>query len=218
MNQDNHEAKAANLAETKLLASALRLFSEKGYEGTSIREIIEGAGVTRPVLYYYFQNKEDLFCRLVETKFNELTMEIRKASESVQGCKARLKAIIRTTFMLAENNPEAARLILQVFFAPPQQGPPINQAHLGKKRFRLIEEIMRDGLQHRELAGGDAQSLALAFLGIMDMFVMAKYTRPETPLTPELGDGLVELFFHGAEYREHPPMSLVSPYASAFSS
>ncbi|MGC9053361.1 MAG: TetR/AcrR family transcriptional regulator, partial [Candidatus Hydrogenedens sp.] len=53
--------------EERLLKSALKLFSEKGYEGTSIREIIEDAGVTRPVLYYYFQNKEDLFRKLVES-------------------------------------------------------------------------------------------------------------------------------------------------------
>ena len=46
---------SANEARTKLLESALTLFSQKGYEGTSIREIIQGAEVTRPVLYYYFR-------------------------------------------------------------------------------------------------------------------------------------------------------------------
>ena len=44
------ETEHVNTAESKLLESALALFSDKGYEGTSIREIIEGAGVTRPVL------------------------------------------------------------------------------------------------------------------------------------------------------------------------
>ena len=70
---------SGNEAEARLLESALKIFSEKGYEGTSIREIIEGAGVTRPVLYYYFQNKEDLFRRLVEPLFNEFIAEIGRA-------------------------------------------------------------------------------------------------------------------------------------------
>ncbi len=48
------ELTAANETVKRLLESALVLFSEKGYEGASIREIIERAGVTRPVLYYYF--------------------------------------------------------------------------------------------------------------------------------------------------------------------
>jgi len=55
----NGASDPANGAEIRLLEGALSLFSKKGYEGASVREIIEEAGVTRPVLYYYFKNKED---------------------------------------------------------------------------------------------------------------------------------------------------------------
>lgn len=203
----------ANEAETRLLDSALRLFSEKGYEGTSIREIIEGAGVTRPVLYYYFQNKEDLFRRLVEMKFAEFTQHIAVIKERIPGCTDRLKAIIRKEFGIAEESAEAVRLILQVFFSLPQQGPPLDKSRLGHMRFRLIEEVMREGLENREISGGDAQSLALVFMGLMDMHIMAKSNRPETRLSLELADGLVELFLHGAQYRREPVTNLVSPYS-----
>ncbi len=204
---------SVNEAETKLLESALTLFSEKGYEGTSIREIIEGAGVTRPVLYYYFENKEDLFTRLVEEKFSELVGKIEQAKYDYATCSDRLKAIIRYAFHLAEENSEAVRLILQVFFSPPLQGPSLDRVALARKRFRHIEDIMQDGLDNHEVAGGDAQSLSLVFLGVMDMHVMAKTNRPETRLSDELADGLVDLFFSGAQYREKPATALVSPYA-----
>lgn len=207
------KAETVNEAETKLLESALTLFSDKGYEGTSIREIIEGAGVTRPVLYYYFENKEDLFRRLVEMKFAELTAEIEAIKAELPTCIERLKSVIRAAFHLAEENPEAVRLILQVFFSPPQQGPPLDKVFLAHQRFRLIESIMEDGLAAREIAGGDAQSLALIFLGVMDMHVMAKSNRPETRLTPELAEGLVDFLFAGAAYTAHPATALVSPYA-----
>ncbi|MBI2433817.1 MAG: TetR/AcrR family transcriptional regulator [Candidatus Hydrogenedentes bacterium] len=204
--------KTVNEAESKLLESALTLFSEKGYEGTSIREIIEGAGVTRPVLYYYFENKEDLFRRLVEIKFTEFTNQIEAIKSSVPTCADRLKAIIRKEFVIAERSPETVRLILQVFFSLPQQGPRLDKTRLAHARFRLLEDIMRDGLERNELSGGDAQSLALVFLGIMDMHIMAKSNRPETRLTPDLADGLVDLFLAGAGFREAPVTALVSPY------
>lgn len=207
------DLRSPSQAETKLLASALSLFSEKGYEGTSIREIIEGAGVTRPVLYYYFENKEDLFRRLVEMKFADFTAEIKEVLNRLDSCKDRLKAVISRAFLLAENNPEAIRLILQVLFSAPLQGPLMDRNLLLHQRFRLLELIMADGLANGELSGGDAQSLALVFLGIMDMHVMAKSNRPQTRLTRELAEGLVELFFSGAAYKENPPVSLVSPYA-----
>lgn len=204
---------APNEAETRLLASALRLFSEKGYEGTSIREIIEGAGVTRPVLYYYFENKEDLFRRLVEARFAEFTGQIERIIEEVQGCADRLKSVIRTAFSVAEEFPEVVRLILMVFFSPPGQGPNLDRNKLAHMRFRLLEEIMRDGLEAGELSGGDAQSLALFFVGVMDMHIMAKSNRPETRLTPEYADGLVELFLSGAGFRKQARTALVSPYS-----
>ncbi len=205
--------KTVNEAETKLLESAMTLFSDKGYEGTSIREIIEGAGVTRPVLYYYFENKEDLFRRIVEQKFAEYTGEIRDVLERLKSCRERLQVLISKAFELAERNPEAVHLILQVFFSPPQQGPPMDRIYLARQRFRLLEQIMREGLENHELSGGDSQSLALVFQGIMDMHIMAKSNRPETRLTPELAEGLVDLFLHGCKYRDIPVTALESPYS-----
>jgi len=207
------EPPSANEAETKLLESALKLFSERGYEGTSIREIIEGAGVTRPVLYYYFENKEDLFTRLVEEKYSELVSQIEQVKYDYETCADRLKAIIRIAFRLAEENPDAVKLILQVFFTPPQQGPPLDRNMLAHKRFRHIEEIFQEGLDNHEVGGGDAQSLSLVFLGIMDFHVMAKTNRPETRLTDELADGLVDLMISGAGYRAERTLRLVSPFA-----
>lgn len=203
-----------NEAETKLLRSALALFSEKGYEGTSIREIIEGAGVTRPVLYYYFENKEDLFRRLFETTFSELIQRMEGGSRLEGSGVVRLKGIISGAFSLAEENVQAVRLILQVLFAPPQQGPSLDRDKLIRQRFKVVEYVIRDGLKDKELAGGDSQSLTLVFLGIMDFHMMAKSNRLDTHLSPELAASLVDFFVYGAKYREKPEVRLVSPYAN----
>jgi len=45
----------------RLLETASHLFAEKGYASTSVREIVARAGVSKPVLYYYFQSKEGLY-------------------------------------------------------------------------------------------------------------------------------------------------------------
>lgn len=202
-----------NAAETKLLESALHHFADKGYEGTSIREIIESAGVTRPVLYYYFENKENLFRRLVEKEFSEYVGRLRDIVDSLEGTQARLRAIMREAFRLTEDQIEVVQLILQVFFAPPAQGPLLDRNRLGRKRFKVVEEVMREGLDKKELSGGDPQGLALAFIGIMEMHIMAKSNRPEIRLAPEMADALVDLFLAGAAYQEASPVALKSPYA-----
>ena len=45
----------------RLLAAATRLFAERGYDRTSVQEIVEAAGVTKGALYHYFGSKDDLF-------------------------------------------------------------------------------------------------------------------------------------------------------------
>lgn len=45
----------------QLIRTALRLFSEKGYRGASVRDIARSAGVNEALLYHYFKSKADLF-------------------------------------------------------------------------------------------------------------------------------------------------------------
>lgn len=45
----------------RILEAATRLFDEKGYAGTSIEDIAQVLGVTKPFVYYYFKNKQEIF-------------------------------------------------------------------------------------------------------------------------------------------------------------
>ncbi|MFI7640082.1 TetR/AcrR family transcriptional regulator [Nonomuraea sp. NPDC049400] len=51
---------------------ALRLFTEQGYEATSLREIAEELGVTKAALYYHFKTKDDIVASLVNARLAEL--------------------------------------------------------------------------------------------------------------------------------------------------
>ncbi|HEY2506089.1 MAG TPA: helix-turn-helix domain-containing protein [Streptosporangiaceae bacterium] len=61
-----------NDTRSRLRELALQLFSEQGYEKTSLREIAERLGVTKAALYYYFRSKEDIVVSLVEDYVAEL--------------------------------------------------------------------------------------------------------------------------------------------------
>lgn len=72
----NH-ARAHTRAHTRdrILAVALALFADKGYEATSMREIAEQLGITKPALYYHFDSKEDIVRSLladIETQVDAL--------------------------------------------------------------------------------------------------------------------------------------------------
>ena len=55
---------AKNDTRQRILDVALDLFTEQGYDGTSLREIAEQLGVTKAALYYHFESKEDILMAL----------------------------------------------------------------------------------------------------------------------------------------------------------
>ena len=65
----------------RLLNNAARLFARKGYAATTVREIVAEAGVTKPVLYYYFRSKEGIYSELLQEalkRFEALLEEARQ--------------------------------------------------------------------------------------------------------------------------------------------
>ena len=56
----------------KIPVVALRLFAEKGYEATSMREIAEQLNITKAALYYHFDSKEDIVRAVVSTMIDDV--------------------------------------------------------------------------------------------------------------------------------------------------
>lgn len=55
-----------SLLSKELLDKATRLFAEQGYESTTLRDIADAVGISRPALYHYVSSKEDFLVALVE--------------------------------------------------------------------------------------------------------------------------------------------------------
>ncbi len=59
----------------KILSAAVELFTEKGYEGTSVDDIARVAGVSKQTVYSHYNNKQTLFALAVETKCRDSGMD-----------------------------------------------------------------------------------------------------------------------------------------------
>ncbi len=53
-------------SKEKIIDAAIEVFFEKGFDAASMREIAEKAGLTKPMIYYHFKNKEALYLGLLE--------------------------------------------------------------------------------------------------------------------------------------------------------
>lgn len=62
--------------QQRLIENAAEEFGEKGYEGASLNRILERSGMSKSSLYYYFDDKADLFATLVERSIGFLMREL----------------------------------------------------------------------------------------------------------------------------------------------
>ena len=63
----------------QLIGVARDLFAEQGYEGTSVEEIAEHAGVTKPVVYEHFGDKEGIYTVIADREVRMLVDKIKEA-------------------------------------------------------------------------------------------------------------------------------------------
>jgi AcrR family transcriptional regulator len=70
-----HRKRDASATKAALLRAAQELFTERGYERTTVRDIADRAGVNQALLFRYFGNKEDLFQAVLANESRTLVAE-----------------------------------------------------------------------------------------------------------------------------------------------
>lgn len=186
--------------QQNILQAALKCFAQKGYAGTSIRDIVTAAGVSRPVLYYYFGSKADLYRALVSWAAEERLRLMQEAVGRADTFAGQLKELCATMFEFARANRELMRLAFATALAAPGEVP--QEAHCfekGWQSFEFLKALIEQGRQAGDLDRRfDSGTLAMGFGGLMHLHVMVHLLRPEQPLDRATAETVVELFLNGA--------------------
>src|SRR3954451_12678458 len=90
---------------------AARLFATQGYEATSVRQIVEAAGVTKPTLYYHFGSKEGLAHALMHLPMTSLIERLRGVIETPGDPVDDLRQIFKAHFDFCREEPDCVRFI-----------------------------------------------------------------------------------------------------------
>lgn len=84
--------RAEGTVPQRLLAVATRLFAEKGFEHTSVQEIVDVAGVTKGAMYHYFDSKDDLLYEIYARVLRMQTERLEKFAAGEGTLAERLRA------------------------------------------------------------------------------------------------------------------------------
>lgn len=98
-------------AKREILRAALKLFSQQGLAGTTIRDIAQESGYTNPALYKHFAGKEELALHLFETCHRRLWARCNSAVAAGKTFEDKLEGYIGQFLELADECPEVVAFL-----------------------------------------------------------------------------------------------------------
>lgn len=183
-------------ARQRLLETATELFAEKGYAGTSVREIVARAGVSKPVLYYYFKSKEGLFYAILEWAADaqqQVLNEIFAAGGSVAD------RLIYFFYRVREGIRQYKSLYLLIhglIFGPPQAVPVYDFGRYQRQMLQAAKRILTEGISAGEISNINTEDAAFLVLGLLDFSLNMDMVLPEMS-DPQRPERLLRMAFQG---------------------
>jgi AcrR family transcriptional regulator len=110
-NAPQHRRLGAPQRREQLVAAAQRLFAERGYRATTMEDIANAAGVTKPLLYQHFESKRALYLELVQQVSNDLLDALRSSQLHASGPRQMTESGYRAYFELIVTHEDAFRLL-----------------------------------------------------------------------------------------------------------
>ena len=154
-------------ARNRLLKSALKIFSRKGYSA-SIREIAVDSGTTLPSLYYYFGNKEGLYKELIQEHYSKFE-SLRNDYDQPGSTRQRLKSFILITYQKMIEDAEFVRLTRTISYGPPKGAPPFDLKPYYRNFHDFLTTMIQMGIKRGEFRTGKADEMAWILRGALQM-------------------------------------------------
>ena len=185
------------IVRERLLTAALELFTAKGYAATTVREIVAAAGVSKPVLYYYFSNKEGIYLALMQNTydtFRELTSILTANRE-----RARERIIHFCTGMFDGflAHIDVARIIYSIYFGPPQGAPSFPYERFFDEMLEIIRGMVLDGINDRELQKINESDATWAIISGLNSVMEEQLCRTSPRIDRDGLVRMINLLFNG---------------------
>ncbi len=137
-------AKAEETRE-RILDSALRLFRERGFDETTMRDIAAAAEVATGAAYYYFRSKEDLVMAFYMRTAEEAREIVPKLLDRSRNLRKRLHALMDLKFRQFEDDRRLLRALVRIGIDPSHSLSPFGKEtapmrHESIESFRLAVE------------------------------------------------------------------------------
>ncbi|MEM6255549.1 MAG: TetR/AcrR family transcriptional regulator [Cyanobacteria bacterium P01_D01_bin.156] len=190
-----------------ILAGAFEVFMAEGYASASMSRIAKAAGVSKPTLYSYFQDKEGLFVALVQQLLHKSDrMMVNLAAEDMLSNPP--EVVIRamaTSFLTEASSNKPFLTLMRLIIGESEQFPELAQTFVRELSKPMLERLSAYLARHPQLQFSDPEIAARVFSGAMVHYVIVQEMMGGKAIMPlecdRMVDGLVDIILAGGHYR-----------------
>jgi AcrR family transcriptional regulator len=183
----------AQQRRAQLLEVAVEVFAEQGFHATSMDEVAEAAGVTKPVLYQHFPSKHALYASLLDSELGQLTTDLERAFAVAEDNQQRLRLGFGAYLDFVAAHEDAFRLLFTEGLGLDESF----QQRIARFRSWVAERVTAIISAEAGLPAPRARALAVAIVGMAES-AATWWLAEHRPLPiAELADELAGLAWQG---------------------
>jgi len=184
---------------SQILRIATELFREKGYHGTSLEDIADRVGFTKPAIYYYFDSKEDLLFSIVEGVVSRALERVKGIQERGLAPRERMHAILtENARVVLEHLDENTAFYNERGLLSPERERMVRD--IERAYTQVLRETYAEGVQAGDLLDIDPTVAVSTLLGAT--IWVYRWFRPGGRLSIEqVADEVAELLLNGYRAR-----------------
>lgn len=186
---------------TRIRQVAARLFAQRGFDRTSVRDVVQAAGITQPTLYYYFHSKDGLGCAVLEQGYEDflpiLAQAIRPRGRPVE----RLVRLMAAHFDYVHDHPDITRFFYGVILGLGGRPAGFDVGAIRNRLIGFIRQVVEEIAPAGHLDPTRVDVLTMLVLGTINIHVLSMLDGwRELPSDRELRD-TVQVLWDGVRRR-----------------
>ena len=188
----------------RIIASAARVFGQKGFQRASLDQVASDAGLTKGAIYWHFKSKNDLYFALLDARFQRDVSSMREAQSAMladaapQDTPRLMATLFGASLQAATTDPDWPRLFVEVMghSREPEVRERIGQFYEQGWDFarQMVTDLQLAGRIRRDI---DPDMMATFWFALADGLILAWLSQPERNDFTMLAQGILDMMWRG---------------------
>ena len=183
-----------------IIEAAMKVFAEKGFQGTKTKDIANAAGVSEAMIFKFFKNKDELYDAIIGSNVKDHSKEITRVQTDVGNFPTMLKSFILHVIKNNEKDPAFLRLMLYSSLEEHKLANNFIESHL-LGEVKEFTKVIEDGIETGEYRDVNPKLAAQLFHYLIGGYCIERFVLGKNKNNPfdneEVAETMVDILLNG---------------------